>query len=458
MNVAGYVRVSGEEQTKNYSIPQQQEVIRNYCKARDWNILKFYIDGAFSGANTDRPALQELLSEAENFDAIIVWKIDRFSRSQRDMLNMIDLLQKKKCVFISVVESFDMTTPMGMLMLQILTAFAELEREQIKERMSLGRKGRIKKGLWRAGSNVPTGYDYIGGHLVIREDEAEQIRKIFELFLSGWTINRIKHYMHENYTNRYSSWAQASAVSAVLRNSLYIGMLPSKSDGVAYKGEHEPIIDEITFNKAQQLLKAKFDNYDEDRRHPFRAKYLLTGITYCGQCGGRVSCVTAHGYSYYGCHRRYNGDPRNRKLPKCDTAKYRTHVLEQVIIDEVLKLSYDPEAIKPLIRPRKVVDHSKAIKQLKRQKSRLIDLYAVGGIELEELTSKIDVITDKLMAFSEDKPEDPELTFQEAVDIFNNCRDILEGDDIEAKRGILVSLINKIVLVGDTVEIHWRFQ
>ena len=458
MKVAGYVRVSGEEQTKNYSIPEQQEVIKNYCKARDWNIIKFYIDGAYTGANTDRPALQELLSEAENFDAIIVWKIDRFSRSHRDMLNMIHLLQEKKCVFISVVESFDMTTPMGMLMLQILTAFAELEREQIKERMSLGRRGRAKKGLWRAGSNVPTGYDYIGGHLIIREDEAEQIRKIFELFLSGWSITKIRQYMNENYTNRYSSWAQASSVTMVLRNSLYIGKLPSKKVGIDYEGEHEPIIDEVTFNKAQQLLKARLDNFDEDRRHPFKAKYLLTGLSYCGQCGGRVSCVTTHGYSYYGCHKKYDGDPRHKMKPKCNTARYRTKILDQVIIDEVLKLSYDPEAIKPLIRSRKVVDHSKAIKQLKRQKSRLIDLYAVGGIELEDLTGKIDEISRKLIAFSEDKPEEPELSFDEAVEIFNNCRDILEGDDTEAKRAILISLINKIVLVGDTVEIHWRFE
>ena len=458
MNVAGYVRVSSEGQLENYSIPEQKDMIENYCKARGWNLVKIYVDGGFSGANIERPALTELMALADSYDLVLVYKIDRFSRSQKDMLNLIDALSEKGCKFASIWENFDTTTPLGMAMLGILSAFAQLEREQIKERMSLGRKGRTKKGLWRAGSNVPTGYDYINGHLVIREDEAQQIRKIFELFLSGWTINKIKHYMHENYTNRYSSWAQASAVSAVLRNSLYIGMLPSKSDGVDYKGEHEAIIDEITFNKAQQLLKSRAEHFDPVQKHPYKATHLLTGLTYCGQCGGRVSVVSAHQYRYYGCHRKHDGDPRHKALPKCKTPNYNVKVLDQLIIDEVLKLSFDHKAIKELIKPRKVVDHRKAIKSLEKQKSRLIDLYSVGGIELEELTIRIDAISEKLKKLKNDKSEQPELSFDEAVSIFDNAREIFEGDDTEEKRTILFALIKKIVLVDDTVEIHWRFE
>ena len=458
MNVAGYVRVSSESQTENYSIPEQKDAIEKYCKMRGWNLIKIYVDGGFTGANTDRPALTELMEAAESYDSVLVYKIDRFSRSQKDMLTLIDDLQDKGCKFASIWENFDTTTPLGMAVLGILAAFAQLEREQIKERMSLGRKGRTKKGLWRAGSNVPTGYDYINGHLVIREDEAEQIRKIFELFLSGWTINRIKHYMHENYTNRYSSWAQASAVSAVLRNSLYIGMLPSKSDGIVYKGEHEPIIDEITFNRAQQLLKSREEHFDPIQKHPFKAFHLLTGLTYCGDCGGRISVVTSHQYKYYGCHRRYDGDPRHKALSKCSTSRYNVKVLDQLIIDEVLKLSYDHDAIREIIKPRKTVDHRKAIKSLEKQKSRLIDLYSVGGIELEELTVRINTISDKLTTLRNDKPEQPELSFEEAVKVFDNCKEIMESDDTEAKRAILFALISKIVLVKDTVEIHWRFE
>lgn len=458
MNIAGYVRVSTDIQAERYSIPQQIELIENYCKAKEWTLLKTYTDGGFTGANVDRPALQELLENIDNYDMVLVYKLDRISRSQRDCLELVEYFSKHGCAFTSIQENFDTSTPLGMAMVGILAAFAQLEREQIKERMALGRRGRTKKGLWRAGSNVPTGYDYIDGHLVIRDDEAVQIRKIFELYLDGWSIHKIKNYMHENYTNRYSSWAQASAISTTLRNPLYIGMLTSKSDGTVYQGEHEPIIDKEDFDKVQALLAAKAENFDPVLKHPYAARYLLTGLTYCGECGGRVSCVSGHGYSYYGCHKKSDGDPRHKALPKCKTPNYNTKKLDALIVGEVLKLSYDDKAIKALIKPHKTVDHRKAIKSLEKQKSRLIDLYAVGGINLEELTSRITLITDKLTTLKNDKPVQAELSFNEARKIFDNAKEVFDTGDIERQRLILQSLIKKIVIVGDNIEIHWRFE
>ena len=102
MNVAGYIRVSSEEQTENYSIPEQQDIIESYCKVRSWNLIKCYIDGGYTGANTERPALNEFLEKAGSYDAVVVYKIDRFSRSQKDMLNMIEILKEKGCKFVSV--------------------------------------------------------------------------------------------------------------------------------------------------------------------------------------------------------------------------------------------------------------------------------------------------------------------------------------------------------------------
>ena len=458
MNIAGYARVSSEGQLDGYSIPQQMEIIENYCKVKGWNLVKTYVDGGFSGASIKRPALQDLIEHLDLYDLVLVYRLDRLSRSQKDTLALVELFDKHQCKFASITENFDTSTPLGMAMLGILSVFAQLERENIKERMSMGRKGRTKKGLWRAGSNVPTGYDYIDGHLVIREDEAQQIRKIFELYLQGWTINQIRHYMHANYTNRYSSWAQQSSVSTTLRNSLYIGMLPSRSDKTEYKGEHEPIIDKETFDKVQALLAARLEHFDPALKHPFVAKHLLTGFTYCGECGGRVSCVGTHKYSYYGCHRINTSDPRHKALPKCKTPKYRTKVLEQVVIDEVLKLAYDKKAIKALIKPRKTVNHTKALKSLKAQKSRLIDLYAVGGIDLEELQVKIKTIEEKILQLNNDKPTEPELDFEKAVEIFSNAEAILKNADIPQQRVLLQSLIKKIVLDGDEVQIYWRFE
>ena len=459
MNVAGYARVSSEGQLDGYSIPQQKDIIENYCKIKGWNLVKIYVDGGFTGANTERPALQDMIEHIDLYDLVLVYKLDRLSRSQRDTLALVDMFAEHDCKFASIQENFDTSTPLGMAMLGILSVFAQLERENIKERMALGRRGRTQKGLWRAGSNVPTGYDYIDGHLVIREDEAVQIRKIFELYLQGWTINKIRHYMHANYTNRYSSWAQASAISTTLRNPLYIGMLPSRADGVPHKGEHEAIIDKATFEQVQKLLAARSEHFDEALKHPFVAKHLLTAFTYCGECGGRVSCTVGHGYGYYGCHKINTSDPRSKKLKKCSTPNYNTKILDKIVIDEVLNLAYDENAIKSLIKPRKEVNHKKAIKALENQKSRLIDLYSVGGIELEELQVRINAISDKLLKLKNDKPEPPELNFEDAKKLFDNAKSVFsKSDNIPEQRVILQSLIKKIVLSGDEVQIYWRFE
>ena len=458
MNVAGYVRVSGESQIENYSIPQQKKFLEDYCNIKGWNLIKIYVDAGFTGANTDRPALQDLLENIAMYDIVLVYRLDRLSRSQKDILYLIDVFKDNQCKFASIYENFDTTTPLGMAMLGIMAAFAQLERETIKERMAIGRKGRTQKGLWRAGSNVPTGYDYIDGHLVIREDEAAQIRKIFELYLQGWTINKIRQYMHAHYTNRYSSWAQSSAISTTLRNALYIGKLPSKAEGKVYQGEHEAIIDEVTFNRVQQLLNARLENFDPALKHPFVAKHLLTGFTYCAECGGRVSCVGTHKYSYYGCHRN-TADPRQKAKPKCKTPNYNVKILDKVVIDEVMKLAFDDEAIKAVIKPRKQTDHRKAIKSLEKQKARLIDLYAVGGIELEELTIRINSLTERINLLRHDVPTPPELSFDDAKAIFNDAKRIFEQEgNTDEKRAILQSLIKKIVLNGDNVEIYWRFE
>lgn len=457
-NVCAYVRVSTDMQAEKYSIPQQIDMIKNFCAAKQWTLLNIYTDAGFTGANMNRPELQQMILDIKNYDAVLVYKLDRLSRSQKDTLYLVeDVFKENGVAFASIQENFDTSTPLGLAMLGILATFAQLERETIKERMALGRRGRMKKGLWRAGSNVPTGYDYVDGRLIVREDEAMQIRKIFDLYLQGWTINRIKHYMHANYTNRYSSWAQASAVSTTLKNPLYIGMLPC-SNGDVSQGIHEAIIDKETFDRVQTMIKQRAEHFDPVQNHPFKARHLLTGITYCGECGGRVSCVGTHKYSYYGCHKKHDGDPRHKIAPRCKTAKYRVEKLDALIIGEIKKLSFDEKAITDLIKPRKKIDHRRAIASLKRQKDRLIDLYAVGGIELADLTARVSIITDKIKTLQDDAPVYPELSLQDVKDIVEHAADILDGDDMDARRAFVSSLIQKIVLTGDNIEIYWRFS
>ena len=155
------MRVSTQEQVKEgYSIPEQTDRLKSYCSAMGWDVFKVYTDAGFSGANTSRPALQELMRDVEShfIEKVVVYKLDRLSRSQKDTLHLIeDVLLSNGCDFVSMNENFDTSTPFGKAMIGILAVFAQLEREQIKERMQMGKDARAKQGLFHGSANNPIG-------------------------------------------------------------------------------------------------------------------------------------------------------------------------------------------------------------------------------------------------------------------------------------------------------------
>lgn len=203
MIVAGYSRVSTSEQAEHgYSIKEQEERIKAYCQAKDWTLLRIYSDPGYSGAKTDRPGLQAMISDvnAGQIDAVLVYKLDRLSRSQKDALYLIeDVFLKSGVQFISISENFDTSTPLGRAMVGILAVFAQLEREQIKERMILGKTARAKTGKWQGGKNTPVGYalDKEKG-LSIDENEAVYIRMIFDLFTAGENLESIERELQKS--------------------------------------------------------------------------------------------------------------------------------------------------------------------------------------------------------------------------------------------------------------------
>ena len=135
MTVFGYVRVSTDNQLENYSIDEKAESIRAYCKAKGWTLLKIYTDGGYSGGNINRPALQQMLEDirGQTVGAVVVYKLDRLSRSQKDTLTLIeDHLLANHTDFVSINENFDTSTPLGRAMIGILSVFAQLEKDALQ--------------------------------------------------------------------------------------------------------------------------------------------------------------------------------------------------------------------------------------------------------------------------------------------------------------------------------------
>lgn len=186
MKVAIYVRVSTLEQVKSgYSIQEQQDRLEAYCKSRDWEIYKTYVDPGFSGADLERPGIRQMVNDGidKKYNTVLVYKLDRLSRSQKDTLLLIEeVFNKNDISFVSLSENFDTSTSFGRAMIGMLSVFAQLERENIRERLEMGRVARAKEGYYHGGGNYePLGYTYIDGELVVNEDERGIVEDIFIL-------------------------------------------------------------------------------------------------------------------------------------------------------------------------------------------------------------------------------------------------------------------------------------
>jgi site-specific DNA recombinase len=281
-----------------------------------WELIpESYDDGGFTGANIDRPAFQRLLADVDagKVDIVVVYKVDRLSRSLLDFAKLMDRFTKAKAAFVSVTQNFSTADAMGRLTLNVLMSFAEFEREMIAERTRDKIAASRKRGKWTGGP-VPLGFVASDGKLAIDEHEALTVREIFAMYLEHRSIVRIIATLKERgrTTKVYESregkmrprraWKK-DAVLRVLRNPLYAGL--TQSGGALFAGEHPAIVVAEDFRRVQELLGRPRCGLPPRALVP---GYILRGILYCGACGGLMTpASTRRGnreYRYYRCLKR----------------------------------------------------------------------------------------------------------------------------------------------------------
>lgn len=460
MMVFGYARVSTENQLENYSIEEQTDRLKSYCAARDWVLLHTYVDGGYSGGNTDRPALQAMLAQLRetHVDAVVVYKLDRLSRSQKDTLTLIeDELLAHGTDFVSINENFDTSTPFGRAMIGILSVFAQLEKDQITERFTMGRIGRGKAGYFHGGGNAPTGYTYANGILTVNEYEAIQVREAFDLFLSGKSINAIWHILSQKYTTKWT----ATKVRNVLKNSLYIGKIHFM--GQEYDGVHQPIVEEYIFTAANQLLRSLSREATKNtaQRNPFRAGYLLSGLLYCGRCGARYSA----NHGYYKCYSRAKSSPKFVRDPDCKNDNWEIDALDGLVCQQVDVLVSNSVAVDHVIQAADTartihVDKEKLRRtcaELDRQIGRLIELYQVGSIPLDSITQRVnDLSAEKATLESQLNAPDEVPTKELFLAAVEDYRQGFADGDMDRKRALLSGLLERVTIDGQSIQLHWR--
>lgn len=472
--IAIYTRVSTREQAMNgYSLAEQEERLNAYCKAKDWQAVKVYSDPGMSGAKLDRPGLQALVGDVSkhSFDAVLVWKLDRISRSQKDTLYLIeDVFLNNNISFISMNENFDTSTAYGRAMIGILSAFAQLERETIKERTALGREARAKSGLFHGGGFSALGYDYIDGKLIINDD-AEIIRDIYKYYIEGYTLNEISQNLKHCH-NQHTGLQYPNKILGILKSPLYIGKIQHK--GEIYQGQHEPIIDVETWNKVQQLAVQRGFTRVHDMSNPTA---LLNGIIFCAKCGARY-CAHLSGYGkykyyYYVCYSRNRSNANMIKDINCGNKNWRTCVLDNLVVGELYKLCFNDDYFNSIARSADGIaadakKKSKAINRristLNAEISRLVDLCKKGSAsfpieiiaaEIEKNQSEIHELNarlDELNNIIEIDYEPIKKALQTAVMLFDD-----QEASLSEKVKVIRSLVQRIEVDTDNINIFWTF-
>lgn len=255
-----YTRKSSEEGLEQdfNSLDAQREASEAYIKSQmheGWVLIpKEYNDGGFSGGTMERPAFKELLLDIENdeIDIVVVYKVDRLTRSLMDFAKIVDLLDKHETSFVSITQQFNTTTSMGRLTLNILLSFAQFEREVTGERIRDKFAASKKKGMWMNGI-APIGYTKQNGTLIEDKKQSDKIKLIFEKYLELKSVPQLHNYLKENkiYTRSGKEFYKGH-LNKILRNKVYIGKIEHKEN--VYEGLHDGIVEETIFEKVQKIL------------------------------------------------------------------------------------------------------------------------------------------------------------------------------------------------------------
>lgn len=455
-----YVRVSTDAQAEEgYSLEAQKERLLARCKSDDIENTEIYEDGGWSGKNIERPSIQRLITDILDgkVERVMVYKLDRLSRSQKDVLYLLeDIFEPNHVSFVSLNENFDTSTPYGKAMVGILAAFAQFERENIQMRTSMGMRERIKEGKWRGGGTLPFGYNYdANADMLVPNEYADDVRKIYNLYLEGYSTTQLAKMFPVSGDRQ---------ITQILSRITYLGKI--SHNGEVYEGLHEPLIDEYTWNKVQKRLE------ERSNKHISTSKHLLTGLMYCGKCGAKMRyqkwSKDKNGnikYKIY-CYSQDHSKTHLIKDPNCNNLRIEASDLEKIVLNDVFNMTdgYVAQEEKGFLKFTKESSMSVLLKKqdaLSNQIKRLYDLYAKGENADEFLLNEIKEKKEEYsqvcqMIEKENAVLKTDKDFKIQNDMVKNLRNRWDSMNIKEKKAILNAVISRITINGEQVSIDYN--
>jgi len=470
MRVAIYVRVSTDDQaTDGTSIDMQKERLVAYCTSQGWNDFKLYVDDGYTGTNIDRPAMSRMIRHIEDkqHDLVLVYKLDRLSRKQKDVLYLLeDVFEKHGVAFRSSTEPFDTTSAFGKATIGMLAVFAQLERDMIVERTTSGRRQNVSKGNWYGG-RVPFGYtwDKENKSLEVVEEEAYFVKEIFKKYLQGWSRLAIAEWVVTRTNSRVFDHA---VIRDMLSRPVYNGKLMNA--GSLVDGNHKEIIDDDTWYAVQKEISRRKEGLSPV------GEYLLTGLVECAVCGGNVVHVkrkktTANSeylYELYACRNQHVR--AKDKYNTCSMGYVRRDEVEKYVINQIKRITSQPKAIHEIIKKKKneSPDHSllDAVKsKLDKVNTGLENLYEAietGTVKVSAVGSRISRLEEEreMIMKQLDDLVDTTPVFKEPHQVYYVIREIGEVWDFateEEQKIMIRKAVSKVILKkGEDPVIQWN--
>lgn len=396
MRVAAYVRVSTiEQRDEGYSLDVQKDRLLAFAKSQGWDDITIYMDDGYTGTDMNRPGLKRMIRHIEEkmINCVIVMKLDRLSRKQKDALYLLeDVFDKNGVIFKSSTEPFDTSTPLGKAMIGVLAVFAQLERDMIVERTTSGRRERVSKGKWYGGP-VPFGYSWNkeAQELEIVPEEAQLVREVFSRYKNGDSRLSIAEWVS---TRSKARTFDHSTIRDILSRPIYMGKLANA--GSLVSGNHVPIIEPELWHAVQIELQRR-----KDGMTPI-GDYLLSGLLRCAECGANVVPVKrtttrngkTYSYEFYACKNQHVR-PKDR-TDYCSLGYFHRADVESYVVDQIKTLSLAPVRMNQYMEQFTARDDSEIIRLLENKidtinegLDNLYDAIQTGSIKASAVSERI---------------------------------------------------------------------
>lgn len=476
VHVAIYVRVSTEEQKRDgFSIRSQIEKLTSYACIKDWVIFDIYNDEGISGKNIEeRPALLKMIEDIKRgkINAVLVFKLDRLTRSIRDLMELTDIFNENKCEFCSLTENIDTHTASGRMFLKILGIFAEFERENLIERVRGGFERKATEGYSNSKNVFCYGYDRNKGDkvLTVNEEEAKIVQYIFKSFVEEFkTEYRIAKELNvKQIKTKINSFWRPITVKRILGNPTYIGKIryamKDKERYTVFDGKHEPIISDEVFQKAQNILNNRQKVVKTKRA---KEDAYFTGMLICAKCGGKMVGHRNYkkrkdgvqvSYIQYVCP--------NHSFNACSQCSINQQKIEIAFVDYISDIEEFTEADKiiPQITNENMENKdlikdklNENISKLDAKKHKIMQLFLNDDIKLTEYKEMTELIEKEIALLENSILELEEIEEEENIqinedDIILNIKDNWLLLNNHEKMEFLQNFVDKIIVESEKEE------